>query len=430
MSFKISAWVPYWQHDAAITTAEQNKDIVGDLLLFNWECHSDCSVKSLWYDPVPVDRLKKGGFSYWVTFVSAMNGAAAADIFGNTTKSKTLIKNMISVAKQTGAIGLDLDFESINFGHSGDSHARLTVNYPKFVALLKQTAGTLKVSVTVPARISDSIPDWSCYDYKELGAACDLIRIMAYDDHWSGGPAGPVADIRWGRKVMLYSKSKVPAGKTSFGIPAYGYDWPLVGNGKTIAARQADALAAKNGTKVSYQSLTTCEGTFSYSGRTVWVATSAGMAKRASEAKAQGFESICIWSLGDQPGDAFAQIRKAIGTSAPSPTPTPTPTPTPKPPTPTPIPTPTPKPPLKPAASLAAAQPGKKNNSVLLVQKALHQAVGLDYSSGPGTFGPKTKAAYAQWQKSLGYKGSAADGIPGQVSLKALGDKYGFRVIK
>ena len=111
MSFKVSAWVPYWQHDAAITAAEQNKDIVGDLLLFNWECHSDCSVKSLWYDPVPVDRLKKGGFSYWVTFVSAMNGKDAADIFGDAAKLKTLIKNMVTVAKQTGAVGLDLDFE-------------------------------------------------------------------------------------------------------------------------------------------------------------------------------------------------------------------------------------------------------------------------------------------------------------------------------
>jgi hypothetical protein len=67
---------------------------------------------------------------------------------------------------------------------------------------------------------------------------------------------------------------------------------------------------------------------------------------------------------------------------------------------------------------------------VLLVQKALHQAVALDYSSGPGIFGPKTKDAYIKWQKSLGYTGSDANGVPGQVSLKALGDKYGFTVIK
>jgi murein DD-endopeptidase MepM/ murein hydrolase activator NlpD len=82
----------------------------------------------------------------------------------------------------------------------------------------------------------------------------------------------------------------------------------------------------------------------------------------------------------------------------------------------------------KPKVKLANVQLGKKNNSVLIVQKALAKAVGLDYSSGPGHFGPATKAAYAKWQRKCGYSGSAADGVPGAASLKKLGSKYGFQV--
>ena len=83
----------------------------------------------------------------------------------------------------------------------------------------------------------------------------------------------------------------------------------------------------------------------------------------------------------------------------------------------------------KPVIKVADVQPGKKNNSVLIVQKALHEAVGLNYSSGPGNFGPRTKKAYAEWQRKVGFSGSDADGKPGAKSLKMLGDKYGFTVL-
>lgn len=64
-------------------------------------------------------------------------------------------------------------------------------------------------------------------------------------------------------------------------------------------------------------------------------------------------------------------------------------------------------------------------DDVLLVQKALAAKVGLNYSSGPGTFGPATKAAYKKYQQSLGYSGSDADGIPGKSSLIRLGESSG-----
>jgi GH24 family phage-related lysozyme (muramidase) len=70
-------------------------------------------------------------------------------------------------------------------------------------------------------------------------------------------------------------------------------------------------------------------------------------------------------------------------------------------------------------------QPGKSNRSVLRVQRALARAVGLDYSSGPGHFGPRTTRAYAAWQRRCKV---AANGRPEFKSLKMLGDKYKFKV--
>jgi len=53
----------------------------------------------------------------------------------------------------------------------------------------------------------------------------------------------------------------------------------------------------------------------------------------------------------------------------------------------------------------------------------------LDHARGnDGLFGSATVKAYRAWQHHLGYTGADADGIPGQASLQALGDKHTFTV--
>jgi lysozyme len=91
----------------------------------------------------------------------------------------------------------------------------------------------------------------------------------------------------------------------------------------------------------------------------------------------------------------------------------------------------TPAPPPKPLPKViqpADVQPGDRNRSVLVVQQALRKAVGLDYSSGPGNFGPLTTKAYAQWQRKCGLPPASANRRPDARSLKMLGDRYGFTV--
>ncbi|MEV4006413.1 peptidoglycan-binding protein [Actinomadura sp. NPDC049753] len=64
--------------------------------------------------------------------------------------------------------------------------------------------------------------------------------------------------------------------------------------------------------------------------------------------------------------------------------------------------------------------PGAKA-SVLLVEQALRDRNLLDATWVDGYFGTTTVAAYAKYQKSLGYTGLAANGLPGKTSLAQLG---------
>ncbi|GAA2564164.1 peptidoglycan-binding protein [Winogradskya consettensis] len=60
--------------------------------------------------------------------------------------------------------------------------------------------------------------------------------------------------------------------------------------------------------------------------------------------------------------------------------------------------------------------------SVRLVETALRGLGLIDASYVDGHFGTRTVAAYAQWQKQLGYSGIDASGLPGKTSLTRLGD--------
>ena len=57
------------------------------------------------------------------------------------------------------------------------------------------------------------------------------------------------------------------------------------------------------------------------------------------------------------------------------------------------------------------------------VQKALKRKMPKVASDlkADGFFGADTQRAYAAWQRRCGFTGSAADGVPGKISLQRLG---------
>lgn len=74
---------------------------------------------------------------------------------------------------------------------------------------------------------------------------------------------------------------------------------------------------------------------------------------------------------------------------------------------------------------LSRLQPGKRNGDVVLLKRRLKRKGFYDGGTSK-FFGKALRRAYADYQRSLGYEGKDADGIPGRASLR----KLGFRVWK
>lgn len=89
---------------------------------------------------------------------------------------------------------------------------------------------------------------------------------------------------------------------------------------------------------------------------------------------------------------------------------------------------------LSNVVSAARRDPGLRQGGTthkadaLRVERALHAEGLLNAAWVDGSFGTKTREAYSRWQRRCGYRGTAADGIPGRASLTKLGARHGWEV--
>ena len=116
--------------------------------------------------------------------------------------------------------GVQIDIESVS---SKDG-----TNYLNFLAAVKKALPKDKLfSVAVMARWEShkqKNPD-DAFDYPFIGMMADRVIIMAYDEHYRGGSAGPVASLPWCRDIYEYALKTIPRDKLVMGIPLYGRGW-------------------------------------------------------------------------------------------------------------------------------------------------------------------------------------------------------------
>lgn len=85
---------------------------------------------------------------------------------------------------------------------------------------------------------------------------------------------------------------------------------------------------------------------------------------------------------------------------------------------------------LKAVQHAARSAPRSAPHGTRLIQRALVTEGLLRRPYIPGRFGKRTRNSYGKWQARLGFKGAAANGIPGRYSLVRLGRAHRFRVAR
>lgn len=164
--------------------------------------------------------------------------ASAHALLHNAHAQQISITSLAQIAARDQYVGWQLDFEGI------DPADKLA--YTRFVA---RVAARLHhdhrlLSVAVVPRFSDVFPDSSnpgfhtgewgaAFDFRGLARAADFLVLMAYDQHTSLTPPGPVAGYDWVSAALDYASRRVPASALVLGLPLYGREWVETAHGTT-----------------------------------------------------------------------------------------------------------------------------------------------------------------------------------------------------
>ena len=310
---ELAAWLPYWDKARGLASLRALYGSAREISPFWYRAQADGTIKGDTGagDAALIAELHQNGILVLPTIRAefSLNLSTGANPVDDPVRRAKLVTELAALAQRIDADGLDLDFE----GMTENQRAGFSALARDLGAVLR--ADRRLLSVTVVSKTS-SPGKWSgqrSHDYLELGKAADRLRVMAYDEHWSGGAPGPVASIPFVTQVLDFAVTRVARDKLVLGVPFYGYDWSSAGGrAKGVVYEEALALAAQMGQTPVYDA-TQGEAHFQYSAsgatHTVWFSTPKSQAERAKLASARGLRGVCAWRLGGEPAAYWDSIK-------------------------------------------------------------------------------------------------------------------------
>ncbi len=195
---------------------------------------------------------------------------------------------LAAVAARDGWDGITVDLEALGRADR--------VGLVDFVALLRALlpAGAT-LDVDVPAATAPGGEAWAPFDLGALADIADHLVAMAYDEHYEGGPPGPVAGFPWVRRVLAATLGQVPAAKLRLGVAGYGYLWrpgrPTALLTDAAARRLAGARARWSRRQREWNARLP-------GGGVLWWSDRRSIRPRLALARAAGLQGAALWRLG------------------------------------------------------------------------------------------------------------------------------------
>ncbi|MBV8195130.1 MAG: hypothetical protein JOY80_06335, partial [Candidatus Dormibacteraeota bacterium] len=258
-----------------------------------WVAQSDGTIQGS-PDPVAVTRAHNVRLPLWPDLQNDFTDPAGTSSLLNSQSAQgTLVNTVVQSVSDNGYPGVNLDFEDMSASDKG-----------AFTALVQMLASALhahgaQLMVDVVPHDTGGVNQFSAaYDVPALGAAADLIDIMAYDEHGEGGSPGPVAGLDWDVSQLATTLTGLKPSRTLLGIPLYGRTWS---NGTGSSSSYSEVLDQLNqaGARVDYDFSAQTPFIVSADGSTLTYFDDAdSLARKINLAQRNGLTGIAAWRLG------------------------------------------------------------------------------------------------------------------------------------
>ena len=222
---------------------------------------------------------------------SQWDGQSIARLLGNVPQRRALERQLVTYAAQHGGAGLVMDFE--------DLPQSAMAPYIAFLGELKAALPEgAQLAVTAPAGEDD-------WPLAAVAKVSDKLILMAYDEHWQGAEAGPIASQSWYIDEVETAARKVKADKLVIALGSYAYDWHGQ-DSDALSIGEAWLAARDSGSTVTFDKASGNTG-FAYDEdgeqHTVWMLDAAANWNEMLALGRLGIGDVALWRLGtEDPG--------------------------------------------------------------------------------------------------------------------------------
>ncbi|HHY24415.1 MAG TPA: LysM peptidoglycan-binding domain-containing protein [Clostridiaceae bacterium] len=176
----------------------------------------------------------------------------ASIVLNNTQIINKLLENILSVMRDKGYAGLNVDFENVLPAdrEAYNRFLQLTVDRLHPEGYFVSTAVAPKVSAAQPGTL------YEAHDYPAHGKIVDFVILMTYEWGYRKGPPQAISPLNQIRRVLDYAVSVIPRNKIFFGFQIYARDWllPFVPGqeAETFSVQEAILRAIRYGSTIRY----------------------------------------------------------------------------------------------------------------------------------------------------------------------------------
>lgn len=202
-----------------------------------------------------------------------------------------------------GFEGVDLDFEGI----APDDR-------DLFTEFIQQLADTLhRYGLVLSVTLQPKMTPEGGQDYKAIGKAADLVRIMCYDNHWGKNIPPHHSEYAWVRRIMSFAVSEaggIPPKKLIMALPLYGHRKRVDGSSalfwtEVVGILRDAALEESHVRRDEYDL-----PHFFIEGEPVYFEDGLSVRKKLEIADELGLKGVCFWRLGQEDPNLYRFINE------------------------------------------------------------------------------------------------------------------------
>ena len=242
--------VPYWDEQEAQTSIDNHSAEMDVASPWSYAIQDDGAVVlqpglTTSNEQAQAARMKGLGLKIIPTIANTTAGLWDTTTISNVIKdpklTQTFIASVVHFIQSNGFDGIQMDCEDL-LGSDRDAYSAFITDLAAAVHRINKV-----LYVTVHAKETDQGYDQRnlAQNYAAIGAAADLVCLMAYDWHWGTGPAGPIGPYDWVERVIKYAITQIPANKIMLGLGLFGYDW-VGSKAENLTWRQIVSLAEQH----------------------------------------------------------------------------------------------------------------------------------------------------------------------------------------